>query len=396
MSITKKIILSALVVSALGFYSIALAQATTTQNSASQEIQSDSQVTAQDLGVQEPSILPNSPFYFLKEWGRGITSFFTFDATKKAELANKYANEKLIELQKLAENNASAQDIKDAVANYENSINDLNNKISQVQDKSANNQELTNFLTDFDKQQILQEEALRTIITDQVSTDVSNVIKNAEDTQIKNFGTIVSDLQQAKQDVRTQILDAVKNLPGSQLKDFSTLELLNNIGQNATGTTGQMIQSITDTVQQNLQETLKNLPVIEQQKIQDYLQNIPGDKGVYNDVLKNVAPIIQGSPELTKNLINAEQNLRNSIIQNTQNMVASTTQNVRRQIQQNLQNTLQNTQNIVASATQNAQQQLQQNLQNTLQNTQNTIQDTVPTTNNAANQVPLPPTGQNE
>lgn len=374
MNLIKKSTIAILVVSALGFYSTALAQATATQNSAGQEIQADTQVTAQDLGIHEPTILPNSPFYFIKEWGRDITSFFTFDPTKKAELANTYANEKLIELQKLAEQNASAKDIKDAVANYQNSINDLNDKISQIKDKSTNNRELTNFLTNFTKQQILQEKALRTIITDQVSTDVSDTVKNAEDTQIKNFGTIVSDLQQAKQDVRKQIMDGLQGLPGSQLKDFSTLELLNNIEQNATGTAEQTIKSITDTIQQNLQDSLKNLPVQEQQKIQDYLQNIPGDKGIYNDVLKNVAPAIQGSPEFTKNLMDIEQNLQNSIMENTRNTIESTTENVQQQIQQN-----------------------HENLQKTIEDsTQKIIRDTVRQPDNTGSQAPPPPTDQKE
>jgi hypothetical protein len=38
--------------------------------------------------------LPTSPFYFLKEWGRGIRMFFTFDPIKKSELEIKISDEK--------------------------------------------------------------------------------------------------------------------------------------------------------------------------------------------------------------------------------------------------------------------------------------------------------------
>jgi hypothetical protein len=372
MNSIKKNILVILSVCALGASSIAFAQ--TTQNSASQEIQADTQVTAQDLGISEPTILPNSPFYFIKEWGRGITSFFTFDATKKAELANKYANEKLIELQKLAEKNASAKDVKDAVANYQNSIDDLKNKIGQIRDKSTNNQELTNFLTDFAKQQILQEKALRTMITDQVSTDVSNTVKNAQDLQIKNFGTIVSGLEQQKQDVKKQILEGLKSLPGSQFKDFSNLELLNNIEQNATGTTGQTIQSIKDAIQQNLQDSLKSLPLSEQKKIADYLQNVPGEREIYTNVLKNVSPAIKGYPELTKNLINIQLDLQKSILENTQKTIENTNGNVQQQIEQN-----------------------QQDLRKTIEdNTQKILQGTIEQLNGGGTQEPPTPADKRE
>ena len=336
MDAIKKIIIATAAVSALGFSSMALAQSTATQKSASQEIQADTQVTAQDLGVQDPSILPNSPFYFLKDWGRAITNFFTFDTTKKAELASKYSNEKLIELQKLAEENASVKDIQDAAANYRNSITDLKNKIDQVPDKSPSNQELTNFLNDFTKQQILQEKALRTIITDQVSTDASNTIKDAQDAQIKNFGTVVSSLEQAKQDIGKQISEGLKNVPGSQFKDFSNLELLKGLEGSVSTGTKQTLQDVADTVQQNLQESIKNLPPAEQQKIIDYLQNLPAEQGIYNNALQNLST---GTAEFTKNLINIEENLRNSITNSTLKTIEDANHNVQLQIQENGDNT---------------------------------------------------------
>ena len=63
-----------------------------------QEVLIDESVSAEGLGVKEPTLLPDSPFYFLKNWGRGIRSFFTIGKVKKAELESRYANERLIEI----------------------------------------------------------------------------------------------------------------------------------------------------------------------------------------------------------------------------------------------------------------------------------------------------------
>ena len=63
----------------------------------------DEDISASDLGVGEPTILADNPFYFLKSAIRGIESFFTFDPVKKAELKQKFADQKLVELKKLAE-----------------------------------------------------------------------------------------------------------------------------------------------------------------------------------------------------------------------------------------------------------------------------------------------------
>src|SRR3989338_1352335 len=56
-----------------------------------------------DLGVPDPGVLPTSPFYFVKEWRRGITRLFTFNPIKKAELELTILNEKAAEAQEVEE-----------------------------------------------------------------------------------------------------------------------------------------------------------------------------------------------------------------------------------------------------------------------------------------------------
>ena len=60
-------------------------------------------ISAQDLGISEPKLLPDSPFYFLKDLSRGIRTFFAFNPIKKAKLKMKFASEKLLEAKKLIE-----------------------------------------------------------------------------------------------------------------------------------------------------------------------------------------------------------------------------------------------------------------------------------------------------
>lgn len=53
--------------------------------------------------VSNPGILPDSPFYFLKDWGRRIRMFFTFDSVKKAELELKFVNEDVLIIRNLCD-----------------------------------------------------------------------------------------------------------------------------------------------------------------------------------------------------------------------------------------------------------------------------------------------------
>lgn len=53
--------------------------------------------------VSDPGILPDSPFYFLKGWGRAVGMFFTFNPVKKADLELRFANEDALAIEKLCD-----------------------------------------------------------------------------------------------------------------------------------------------------------------------------------------------------------------------------------------------------------------------------------------------------
>jgi len=71
------------------------------QWTAAQALSIDEGADLEELGVGRPTLLPDSPFYFLKDWNRGIQSFFTFDQAKKAELQLKFSSEKMAEAKEL-------------------------------------------------------------------------------------------------------------------------------------------------------------------------------------------------------------------------------------------------------------------------------------------------------
>src|SRR3989339_1573177 len=54
-----------------------------------------------DLGIEEPSILPTNPFYFLKKWQQDVRLLFTFNKLKKVQGVLDYTLEKSLELQKV-------------------------------------------------------------------------------------------------------------------------------------------------------------------------------------------------------------------------------------------------------------------------------------------------------
>ncbi|MDO8575776.1 MAG: hypothetical protein Q7R90_00505, partial [bacterium] len=59
-------------------------------------------VTPSDLGVDSVGTLPTSPFYFFKEWKRGLTRLFTFDSVAKAQLELNITNQIAAEVLEVA------------------------------------------------------------------------------------------------------------------------------------------------------------------------------------------------------------------------------------------------------------------------------------------------------
>ena len=60
---------------------------------------------ADDDELPDPGITPDSPFYFLDNWGKEIGLFFTFGPEAKARKALRYAEERLAEAQVMAAKN---------------------------------------------------------------------------------------------------------------------------------------------------------------------------------------------------------------------------------------------------------------------------------------------------
>ncbi len=203
----KIILIVGLAVLALGASANVMAQENTAANTSDT---ADAQIFAQDLGVSDPTLLPDSPFYFLKEWTRNIRIVFTLDNVKKAELESKFTNEKLIELKKLAENGVNPEKIKKATENYRKAVNRVKNAAGKIKDNTENNQEVNKFLEKFTNQQVLQEKILQKLET-QVPQEAFEKIKEAREQHLEKFKDVMTKLEENKERVAERLKNALQN-----------------------------------------------------------------------------------------------------------------------------------------------------------------------------------------
>ncbi len=103
--------------------------------SATADVSSDKQAIAEDA----PVILPTNPFYFAKEFARGVRMFFTFGKINKAKYELQITDEKAQEL-KQVENLApqNTKGIERAISNYSDNVASLKTRLEALKDTSQN------------------------------------------------------------------------------------------------------------------------------------------------------------------------------------------------------------------------------------------------------------------
>lgn len=164
------------------------------------------EIKAEDLDLKDPKTLPGSPFYFLKDWGRGIQSFFTFGQLKKTDLEQKFANERIIELKKLVEaGKADKTLLEKAIQKYERTMEKIKTLADKIEEKAENNTEVNKFLDKFTKQQVLHEKILEKL-EGQVPEAVLEKIKNAREQHLERFKDVMTKLAD-----KDKIAEKVKN-----------------------------------------------------------------------------------------------------------------------------------------------------------------------------------------
>ena len=154
------------------------------------------EITAEDLGISEPKVLPDNFFYFFKNFWRGVRLTFTFDPVKKAELQLRHANERLIEAKKMAEKTNKEEFVGKAVEKYQKEMDKLQTRVEKFEEKAADNPKIESFLDRFTntamKQQVLMEKLEEKISHNPKALEK---IKEAKEQVLENHSQVIERLE---------------------------------------------------------------------------------------------------------------------------------------------------------------------------------------------------------
>lgn len=278
---------------------IALAQEAVPIPTATETVNLDENIQPEDLGISEPTLLPDSPFYFLKNWARSIQDVFTFNPIKKAELRMKFANEKLMEAKKIVEKTDNPEIIKKATENYQQEVEKIKNQVEKIKEKAKENPEIESFLDKFIHQQTLHQKLLQRLET-QVPPQAFEKIKKAREEHLERFKDVMLKLEDRKEVITEKLDEILEKQKGSQFKNFKNLEILKNLEEKVPEEAKEAIKKAEENALKRLQGDLEKMSPEDQKKFKEYLEKISGEKEKHLEILENLKAKIQAAPETSK------------------------------------------------------------------------------------------------
>ncbi len=272
----------------IGLVSLAQENATTGTNEEGiiEEVVIDQEVSAENLSVKEPRLLPDSPFYFLKEWNRKIRSVFTFNSVKKIELENKFANERLIELKKLVEKKKDPEILKKTAEKYKNAVEKIKSQAEKIKEKTQENPKVKEFMEKYTSQQILHQKLLEKL-EEQVPLEVFEKIKEVRESHLERFKDVMLKLEE-KDRIAQQLKDAVETQTGSKFKEFKDLEILKRVRNKMPEDMKEKLIEKEGEILETLKGKLEKLSEEEQERFKKYIEQIPGEKESQLEILENI------------------------------------------------------------------------------------------------------------
>lgn len=220
-----------------------------TNNEIEEEIEVE--VEAEDLDIEEPKLLPDSKFYFLKDWSRGIKSFFTFNKVKKAALKARYASERLLETRALVLKKKSAQTITKAARKYEEELENVKEAVGKIVESADTSERVSNFLDKFSQHQALHQNILKKL-EGQVTATVALRIRQTREVHIERFGEVMLKLED-----KTKIgarLEKNFNELGNKIKENRSLEILEELEGKIDEGARESIRNVRQRIKQRIEE----------------------------------------------------------------------------------------------------------------------------------------------
>ncbi len=186
-------------------------------------------LTLQDLGIEQPGILPSNPFYFFKSWGRTIRQTLTFSDISRVELQLEILNEQAAEVRKLAEINPDKlEGFERAVKNYIDSAVALKTRVQALKPNQVGNSKFLDlFLDRALKHKEILDELMGRFKKNESYEEFYNLIIEAEERLTDAVAVIPGNIEDAKK-FRDRFQSVIVKQKG-ELREFIASEFIDQL-----------------------------------------------------------------------------------------------------------------------------------------------------------------------
>ena len=268
-------ILSFLVVFSFSVVSSAMAQTADVAETAVQT----AEITAQDLEVENPGMLPTSPFYFLKNWGRAFKRVTTLNSAKKAELELEIINQQAAEIKKVEEIAPDrVNSISKAISNYQNNASRLKNRLEAIGETSQN--------PNIDK--MMEKLVDRSIKHQELFDGLKQKFEGRENLiqGLENAGQAIGEVMaivprqfDQPEAFQERIERVIEKRPNNLFKELRAAEILDRIDENLTDEQKEAVQRTKDAFMEKFEKRISNLKESDKTNVfsPTILNRLPGD-----------------------------------------------------------------------------------------------------------------------
>ena len=251
----------------------------------SEAVAMDENITAADLGIAEPMLLPTSPYYPVKNIWRGVRTFFTFNPVKKAELKFQFANERLIEAKEVAEKVDKPEVVTKALENYKKEVDAVSKIVEKVPERVKEE------VKDFAEKMIdnsFKQQKLIDKIEKKLKPEHFEKINEVRKDGIENFAkTVVKIVEPEKiQEKITKVIDAQK---GSEFKNFKNVEILKAVEEKVPQMAKEAIRQAQENAMKRLEENIIKMEESEQKKFKEYVARVGGNEVRHLEIIHDFA-----------------------------------------------------------------------------------------------------------
>lgn len=187
------------------------------------------------LNDYNPTLLPDSPFYFLKTWWEGIQELLTTNPVSKADLYLKLANKRMVEAEKLMEK-GKVDLAKKLINQYQER---LEKAIQKTEEAKGEGKDVSEIVAKLTANSVRQQEVLAKVY-DKVPEQAKDTILNAMEKSVRGLSNAIQNVQgiDKKQEFKEKVKDAIEKSGSTGQEKMKEKLQIKNVPKNE-GTQGK-------------------------------------------------------------------------------------------------------------------------------------------------------------